>query len=346
MLQTSHTRSDDLRKSMISLILPLACVGGAVFSLRAYAGLSDANRPLMVGGVSHPAFEATPVLALVVLAVAALLDGTRCGNAIQRTIGDIVAPLKAHSDQLIRALCGLFFVALWAKGGAILNAELPTTSAAVPLVQLLIAFCMLWRETLVVAAAGIVGLLGLALHDHGMSHLVDGPIFIAIAMYFVLLGFKLTPLGTRPLDAARWLAALTVMGASVARFSDPDLSLTLFGSHSAVAVGFDTPAFLPGVGAAGFALGLAMLWTPLCRRVSALILTGLFIGAMAKVGKVDAIGYLPIIGVVLAVAADEVKTSPETRTVDWAPVGVTAALSGLLVACCALHALLLDAPGL
>ena len=313
-MRLSDTRFSDGRKSVFGLITFIASALVIAFDLKTYVAQGHASLFGGPGGFLSLSFAANVFLVLLLLVAASVVERTVLGQAMQRALGHVMEPVTLNADRLIRGACGLFFVALWARGSLILTPGLTTASSLVPLVQLGIAFCMLWRETLVIAAAGIVGLLGLALHDFGSLHLVDGPIFLAIAAYLVMSGLDLTTVSFRPLDAARWVTALTLMWASVERFAYPELSSPLFGANPAVMMGFDPQVFARGAGIVEFALAFALLWTPLCRRVSGLILAGLVLGAMIKLGKADGIFDLPLFAIVLAIASDAARSRLPRRS--------------------------------
>ena len=46
------------------------------------------------------------------------------------------------------------------------------------------------------------------------------------------------------------------------------------------------------------------MWTPLVRRVAAIMLTGMFMSAVMEFGKIDLIGHTLIVVVLLGIIAD------------------------------------------
>ena len=77
-------------------------------------------------------------------------------------------------------------------------------------------------------------------------------------------------------------------------------------------MGYDAEFFMQAAGVIEFTLAFALIWTPLVRRVSAIMLAAAFIAAIAQFGKIDAIGHALIIVVLLAISADNVRV-PEQR---------------------------------
>ena len=305
-----------------------------------FCAFDVAGQPVGLANVLCLDFEELTALTIFVLIAAGIIERTPLGTALLRSIVSFMAPVRWNSDIMIRAVAGFFFVNLWNMGGIIITPELKTTSQFIPLLQLGIAACLLWRQTLVLSAAGIVALYAIALHDYGLFHLLDYPIFLGLAAYLALTGLGRQPFGLRPLDIARWAAAITLMWASIEKWAYPEWTSPLFVSHPNVAMGFSPSFFMQAAGAVEFGLSFALVWTPLCRRASALILAGMFLSAVLEFGKIDAIGHSCIVALVLAFAADDRVEPVRVRQVVWTPVGYAASLAVILLGYYELHAVL------
>jgi hypothetical protein len=331
-------RSKPLATSILGLV---GTSGSASAHVKWFCAFDVAGQPVGLENVLCPDFELLVGLAMAVLLTAGLAEGTGLGVALLRATDRVLAPLRAHSDIIIRAVCGFFFVALWTIGQFILTPELRTTAPLIPLLQLAIAAGLIWRQTMVASALGIVVLFAVAVHDYGAFHLMDYPIFLGIAGYLALSGLQRRPFGIKPLDVARWATSITLMWASIEKWAYPEWSFPLFVTHPQVSMGFDPAFFMRAAGVVEFGLSFALIWTPLCRRVAAIVLAGMFLAAIVEFGKVDAIGHAPIIAVVLAIAAQDVAPvlTPRRRAV-LAPFAFAAALAGFLVLYYGLHAAL------
>ena len=305
-----------------------------------FCAFDIAGQPVGLENVLCPDFEELSALAILVLIAAGLVEKTPLGTALLRSIISFMAPVRWNADLLIRAVAGFFFVTLWSMGGIILTPELKTTSQLIPLLQLGIAAGLLWRRTLVLSAAGIATLYAVALHDYGLFHLLDYPIFLGLAGYLALTGLDVKPFGLRPLDVARWAAAVTLMWASVEKWAYPEWTAPLFVSHPNIAMGFSPDFFMRAAGVVEFGLSFALIWTPLCQRAAALILAGMFLSAVLEFGKIDAVGHSCIIVLVLAIAADDLVVPVPLRRIAWTPVGFAAALGAFLLAYYEIHAVM------
>ena len=95
---------------------------------------------------------------------------------------------------------------------------------------------------------------------------------------------------------------------------------------------------MTAAGVIEFGLAFGLIWTPLVRRLAALVLTAMFISAIFEFGKIDAIGHLMIIAILLGVIADDAR-GPRWRPI-LAPVFYICALAGMVTAYYSLHAVL------
>lgn len=327
------------------LCLNVAGATSASAHVKWFCAFDVAGSPLGLGEVLCENFEKLVVLSLMALVVGALLERTILGDALMRSLDRATAWARANTELMFRAVCGGFFVALWATGGIILTPELTTTSTAISWFQLAIATGFLWRRTMPLSAAGIVVLFGIATVQYGVFHLADYPVFLGVAAYLALTGLQRDLFGIRPLDIVRYSAAVTLMWASVEKWAYPHWSFPLFIEHPAMTLGFDGAFFMKAAGAVEFALAFALICTPLVRRVAAIMLAATFVSAVFEFGKVDAIGHAPIIVAMIAIAADDARMPLRVRQLALMPVGYAAALAAFIGMYYGAHSLL-TAPGL
>ena len=100
----------------------------------------------------------------------------------------------------------------------------------------------------------------------------------------------------------------------------------LIAAKPAMTMGATPELFMQAAGVIEFTLAFALIWTPLVRRASAIILTAVFVSAIFEFGKIDAIGHSGIIAVLIAIAADDARVPATRRDVVLAPVYYASAL--------------------
>jgi len=187
---------------------------------------------------------------------------------------------------------------------------------------------------------GMVILFAIAIWQYGIFHLADYPVFIGIALYFILVGLQRNLFGVHPLGVVRWSAALTLMWASIEKWAYPEWSFPLLDRYPGMMLGFDPEFFMRSAGAIEFALAFALLLTPIVRRVAATILAGMFIAAIFQFGKIDLIGHTMIIVVLLGIIAENRDCFAIIRRPAFVPVGYVTVLVAYLGLYYAAHAAL------
>ena len=323
---------------VVSGLMTIAAGGQALAHVKWFCAFDVAGQPRGLENVLCLDFEQLVGLALIILVAACALEGTRLGAALTQALRRFLEPIRLNTEFLIRVVCGAFFVALWTQGGILLTPELKTTWVAVPWFQLAIAVGLMSRQTLIFSAIGIGVLFDLSIWQYGSFHLMDYPVFLGLAAYLALVWLERPLAGLKPLDVLRWTAAVTLMWASIEKWAYPEWSFPLFVLHPEMTMGFDSEFFMRAAGVVEFGLSFALIWTPLCRRVAALILTGIFVSAIFEFGKIDAIGHAPIIVAMMVIAADEAPGFVERRPALWLPVAFTGALSVFLLGYYLVHA--------
>ncbi len=345
----------DRLPSPAAIVLAFVC--NAVLAERAsahvkwFCAYDVAGQPRGLENVLCTDFELLVGLAVVVMLVGCFIERTWIGDAITRSLDRVTATIRDNTEMMFRVGVGAFFVALWAIGGILLTPELKTTWQAISWLQFGIAAGMLSRRTMPLSALGIVLLFAIAVTQYGVFHLADYPVFLGVAAYLALTGLQRDFYGVRPLDLLRWSAAITLMWASIEKWAYPEWSFPLLNAHPAMTLGYDPEFFMRAAGVIEFTLAFALIWTPLVRRMAAVMLAAMFISAIFEFGKIDAIGHSAIIVALLAFIADN-KTveeqaqhplAKEVRRPWFAPVALCIAMAGFLVVYYASHAMLFGA---
>ena len=180
------------------------------------------------------------------------------------------------------------------------------------------------------SAAGIAIIFGIAVWEYGVFHLADYPIFLGIAVYLALTGLQRDLFGVqrarrRALERRRHL-----MWASIEKWAYPEWSYPLFVTHPEMTMGFSPDFFMRAAGAVEFALAFSLMWTPLVRRIGAIMLAAMFVSAVFEFGKVDLIGHSLIVVVLLAIVADNRAAGLTVPRHQWLiPVAYAAALAAV-----------------
>lgn len=296
-----------------------------------FCAFNVAGQPEGLENVLCQDFELLTGFAIVVLLCGCLIDRTFIGEALSRSLDRVTGPFEVNAELIMRSILGFFFVALWTIGGILLTPELKTQQAFIPWLQLAMAACLLSRRTMALTGLGIFYLYSVAISNYGVFHLMDYPIFLGIACYLILTSLDRPFFGLRPIDVLRWSMAITLMWASVEKWAYPEWSYPLFTTHPDMTLGYDPAFFMRAAGVVEFTLSFALIWTPLVRRATSIILLAMFVSAIAEFGKVDAIGHAPIIAILLVVIGDRAREMPAVkRSLALLPLQYSGALAAFL----------------
>jgi hypothetical protein len=266
-------------------------------------------------------------------------EKTVVGAAVLRVFDRFSGAVQSRIEELFRAATAVFFFALSLLGNIILTPELTTDVAAISWLQAAIAVGMFWRPTLLLSAVGIGVLFVFGVVKYGAFHMMDYPIFLGAAVYLGLSSRQVEGIfNLRPLDFARWGAAITLMWASVEKWAYPHWSIPVLQEHSNLMIGLDRSFYMTAAGMVEFSLAFALLWSPLVRRLAATALAAMFISAVFEFGRLDALGHLMIVMILLAIVVDEAPAT-ERRPV-LAPAYYCAALFCVIVVYYVSHAIM------
>src|SRR4029077_3405427 len=103
-------------------------------------------------------------------------------------------------------------------------------------------------------------------------------------------------------------------------------------------LGFDSDLFMRRAVATEFALAFSLLWTPMVRRIAAIMLITMFVSAVFAFGKIDLIGHSLIVVALVGIALDDAGESAEVRDCALMPIGYLASLALFLGIYYAVHA--------
>jgi hypothetical protein len=321
-------------RTLASLVAPplllLAGTGTASAHVKWFCAYDVAGQPRGLEQVLCVDFEWLTGLAVVCLMFGCMVEGKALGIALLNALDRVTARIRTDTELLVRATLGFFLVSLWGLGGIILTPELKTDASWISWLQLAMAACLIWRRTMPLAGLGLAFLYGFATAQYGFFHMADYPIFLGVAAYLATSGLGITPLGLRPLDLVRYAAAVTLMWASVEKWAYPEWTAPLIAAKPQMTMGTSPELFMKSAGVIEFTLAFSLVWTPLVRRMAALILTGIFVSAVFEFGKIDAIGHSGIIVVLLGIAADDARHAVRARDVALAPAWFSGALATFL----------------
>jgi hypothetical protein len=315
---------------------------GAEAHVKWFAPYDIGPAPHSPAVIVNSVFIQLAVVAMLGLWAASIIEATGFGRLLLVGLNQLTETIRLKTDPFLRCCLAVFFIALWTHGGIILTPELTTGSTSVEWLQAAIAAGMFWQTSMIFSGLGIIGLFAYGIHQYGLFHMMDYPIFLGFAAYCLLIGCYRGRAGTMPLTIVRWSVGITLMWASVEKWGYPEWTYAILDQKPGLALGFSHPFYMTAAGMVEFGFAFAMIWTPLVRRLAAIVLLATFISAIFEFGKIDAIGHLPIIAALVAIIMEPSMSSQYPRP-SWLPGSFAMALAAYVAAYCSAHAVLMPA---
>lgn len=321
-----------------SMIGVLAMPMTATAHVKWFVNCNVADDPLPATAVFTKTFFVFFSIFLVLLYVGCKFERTALGASISQLLDRMMATLHRRADDLLRSVAAVSFALLWADGSLILTPELKASSMWLSAIHLLVPIYMFWSATLPAAGVGIIVLYGHGIATYGLFHMLDYPVFIGLGVFFVLSVSQNAKLQAFRFDFLRWTLAASMLWPAMEKFVYPGWVAPIAITHPEITLGFDVTTVVMAAGVVESGLSFALLWTPLVRRVAALVFILLLTAATFDFGKVDGIGHLMIITVFLVVVANPTGAPERCRPI-LAPLVASIAVPAVIFLYTGGHAL-------
>lgn len=326
----------------------VGCLAITVFALATTASAQDrwfavcnvSDNPLPIEKVFTKTFFLCAALCLTLFYFVCAIEQTAFGAAFSRFLDRCTGSLRRYREPLLRAVSAASFAMLWTDIGPILTQasqhlgdlrgsirELNLSAIWLPVIQLLIPVYQFARATLPAAGAAILVLCGYGAATCGPFHMLDYPVFVGLAAFFLLSVIQSTRALAFRFDVLRWSVALSLLWPSTKIFLYPSWIAPVAIAHPKLTLGFDVNTVVTAAGIVEFGLAFALFWTPLVRRLAALMLAVLFAFAAFDFGRVGGIGPVVIFAILVLVFADPGRAQARSR-----PVLAPFAMSGTWLA--------------
>lgn len=206
---------------------------------------------------------------------------------------------EATEERLLRAAMGAFFFALFAVGGVILTPELRTTTEWPAWLQGAIALSMLSARTAALGGLGILVLYGYGIQEYGVFHLMDYPVFLGIAVYLALTAMTSARLRAQRMPILTASFCISLMWAAIEKWAYPQWTYPVLAERPYLTLGIPAENFMVIAGFVEFAFAFHILTGLGLLRLGIAALGLIFVSAIAEFGRLDAVGHLPVIAVLV-----------------------------------------------
>lgn len=225
---------------------------------------------------------------------------TRHAARVEHHVTGYVSPLLRFGLAAYFILIATFF----RDSPIILTPELKTGAAWVPILQVLIAVMVLSRRRAGIASLGMVVLYVYAVISYGWFHMLDYLYFVGIAVFLVIDSRYAQAKGWLGLSILRVAVGISFLWVGVEKWMYPDWTYELLQQDlRGILMGFSPRFVVMVAGYVEFCLAFILLFGRRSSQVAPVVLLLFMVSAIPMVGMVDAIGHLPILIVLLILAA-------------------------------------------
>ncbi|HEX6829428.1 MAG TPA: hypothetical protein VF104_10675 [Burkholderiales bacterium] len=271
--------------------------------------------------ISTPLFVGLAVAAFAAMYAVAAIDGrisrgdnpaVRAAAWVDHEAANLIAPLLRVGVAIYFATIAVYFYG----SPIILTVELKTDATWVPVLQLAIAAAVLVRRSAILAALGIVVLFAFSVSRYGVFHMLDYPFFLGVAAFLSIDSIYGQQRLLQGLGILRVTVGFSLLWCAVEKWLYPGWTYELLQSDLRVmlATGLSPALIVMGAGFVEFCLAFALIFGRLASQIAAAVLLSVMISAIPVVGTLDLIGHLPILVVLIILAATRNpigRTAPE-----------------------------------
>ena len=338
-MKTAHSRCKQAVVILGSVLMPAVFPAGASAHVKWFCTNVDVSSPpLGLQQILSPFFlEIGSGFLLLVMA------GSYADGWIARLWPQSISTgerMQRAEDVLVRTSIAMYCVFLWNRiavvpwghAGAILTPELVDHDRMFGVLQLLIAPLVLWRRTCPVAAVALAWLFILGIIRYGAFHMTDYVYFIGFIVYLVLTAAA-SPAKALRLPVLTATLGFSLMWTAVEKFLYPQWTAQILLEHPNITAGLPVASVIVIAGFVEFSLAFYLIVGRGLLRVGALAFMTVFISAIPQFGRLDSVGHLPIIAILLAVVLRGASPLQNTlRLRNGGPAVNMIALCGLYLA--------------
>ena len=288
-------RSPRLPALLVALVTGLAVVPAAQAHVKWFSRFSYADAPRTFAEVvSSPLVLGLALLSALVIGALVLvdrrLDGTNAYRRVLRWLDDH----RSAAGGVLRAATGASLLLSW-QADALLAPELPLPAAWVGWVQFAVALALVFRATVPLAGAGLLGLYALAAAEHGVFHLLDYAVFAGVGYALLVSRWGGARIGATGLPVLYATTGFSLLWLGLEKLVYPGWGSYVLQQNPALTMGFDVGFFLTGAAFVEIALGF-LLMIGLLERPLAVVITLVFFTTTLVFGKPEVIGHTLVHG--------------------------------------------------
>lgn len=262
-----------------------------------FSDFSFTDQPLHLSEAVNTTFILLALLSMVVIGMMVYLDRRMMQATWYKRTNNWLKSQSKHSLTVIRVAAGAVLLLSW-QADAMLVPELSIASAWVGWFQFILAFLLLFRETVPLAGLGLIALYTFGIYEFGIFHMLDYPMYAGVGYYLLVIDSSNERIRGTALPALYLTVGFSLCWVALEKIIYPQWGLYVLQQHPQLTMGFDPDFFLIGAAFVEFSLGYLLIIC-LLQRPLALVITLVFFTTTLFFGKVEVIGHTLIHGALI-----------------------------------------------
>ncbi len=300
---------------LIAVAAAVLCPSPAQAHVKWFSDFSYGDAPNEFSDILSPTFYWLGLLSMAVIAVLVIVEQRIHRWAPFRRLEIWLSRQAKHAQSIMRL--GMAATLLWSwQAGTIFAPDLTTESETVLWLELLTAVFLIFRKTIPLAAAGILGLYGYAIWENGIFYMLDYAMFAGIAWYFFASSTSREAIQRTALPVVYATVGFCLIWLGIEKLVYPSWAKFLLEQHPVLALGFEHDFFVMAAAFVEISLGF-MIMACLQQRLLALFITFLFFLTTMVFGRQEVVGHTMIHAVLIVfLLAGAGKAVPP---LEWLP---------------------------
>ncbi len=250
------------------------------------------DEPLQIADITNSIFWILAGASLVVVGLMTLIDKK---IELAGWYKNIIGRLDNYSDKsvlIMRIAAGVVLLMSWELGTLVMP-ELAIKSELLLWLQFLLAFLLIFKNTVPWAGIGMAFLYAIGVYQFGILHMLDYLLILGVAYYFITSNAANAKLKNTGLFALYVFLGLSLCWAGMEKLFYPHWGTYLLEQYPQLSLGVEVNLFVQGAAFIEIAVGVMFIFCYF-QRILAVVVTLLFILTSLVFGSKEIVGHLMI----------------------------------------------------
>lgn len=278
---------------LISILVPQVCFA----HVKWFSDYSFQSPPLQLSQFNSPAFWGLFILSVVSMPLMVWLDKVADKSLVYHRTNQFLDQYADSAPLIMRVAMGAVLLMSW-QADSIIAPEIPIPSPIWGWFEFALALCLLFPKTTIISGAGMVFLYLMGISQHGIFHMLDYVVYLAVGLYLVVTNIRSESVRNFDLPILYSGLGFSLCWVSFEKLIYPYWGLSVLSKAPELTMGLPHDFFLMASAFVEFSLGYLLIIC-LLHRPLAIIITLVFFTTTAFFGKTEVVGHTILHGALL-----------------------------------------------